>query len=614
MATRATLTVAETLPGSFVLSCRTRGDKPAMREKLHGIWNAISWSQWLERSRAIAYALHEMGFRPGDVGSVLANTVPEWNYADFGILCAGGVSSGIYPTDSAKQVEYLLNDSRTVVLFVEDDEQLDKALEVRERCPTLRKIVIFDMEGLTNFSDPMVVSLDEFMANGRNHAQGREALFDEMVAARGPDDLAILVYTSGTTGPPKGAMHSHRNVVAQMRNCMHPGLSLSWEEGDERLAFLPLCHVAERVAGSYYSVATGVCSNFAESPETVPDNIREVQPTLFGAVPRVWEKFYSGITIALKDATPLQQWAYRKAIAAGYAIADARLERRPPTALQRLWFQLAYWLVLKNVRKMIGLDRCRWLFTGAAPIAPELIRWYLALGLDMFEVYGQTENCGLATAMPGDAIKLGTVGKAVPYGEVMISPLGEILIRGEFVFMGYLNQPEKSAETVDREGWLHTGDVGAIDNEGYVRITDRMKDIIITAGGKNITPSEIENQLKFSPYISDAVVIGDRRPYLTCLVMIERETVEKYAQDHDVPFTNYVSLCRAKEVQDLIWAEIERVNTNFARVETIKRFYLIEQQLTPEDEELTPTMKLKRSFVNRKYKDEIDAMYRAQAA
>ncbi len=614
MPQKATLTVAETLPKSFVLSCRTRGDKAAMREKLYGIWHTITWNQWLERARAVTYALHSIGFRPGDVASVLANTVPEWNYADFGILCAGGVSSGIYPTDSAKQVEYLVNDSRTAVLFVEDDEQLDKALEVRERCPTLRKIVVFDMEGLSSFNDPMVVSLDEFMSIGRNYGQGKEALFDELVAARQPDDLAILVYTSGTTGPPKGAMHSHRNVVCQMANCMHPELSLSWYEGDERLAFLPLCHVAERIAGSYYSVATGVCSNFAESPETVPDNIREVQPTLFGAVPRVWEKFYAGIMIALKDATPLQQWAYRKAIEAGFAVAEARIERRAPSALQKLRFQLAYWLVLRNIRKMVGLDRCRWLFTGAAPISPDLIRWYLALGLDMFEVYGQTENCGLATAMPANGIKLGTVGRSVPYGTVKISPQGEILIKGDFVFMGYLNQPEKTAETVDREGWLHTGDVGEIDSEGYIRITDRMKDIIITAGGKNITPSEIENQLKFSPYISDAVVVGDKKPYLTCLVMIERETVEKFAQDKDVPFTNYASLCRAKEVQDLIWSEIERVNSNFARVETIKRFYLIEQQLTPEDEELTPTMKLKRSFVNKKYKDEIDAMYRAPAA
>jgi len=612
MARPATLTVAETLPKSFLKSVKTRGDKPAMREKDLGIWRTITWNDWGARAKEVSMALIAGGFEPGDVASVLSNTVPEWNYADMGILCAGGVSSGIYPTDSAKQVEYLVNDSKTRVIFVEDDEQLDKVLEVRERCPTLTRIVVFDMEGLNDFSDPMVMSFDEFLALGKNYGQGKDALFEERLASRGPKDLAILVYTSGTTGPPKGAMHSHDNVCTQMRHCMDLS-SLSWMEGDERLSFLPMCHVAERVAGCYYSIATGCVMNFAESPETVPENIREVQPTLFGAVPRVWEKFYSGVMIALKDATPLEQWAYSKAIAAGYAVADARLAGREPNPLQKLAFQVAYWLVLRNVRKIIGIDRCRWLFTGAAPISPDLIRWYLALGVSMYEVYGQTENCGLATYMPADRIKLGTVGRPVPYGEVKISDQGEILIRGDFVFMGYLNQPEKSRETVDAEGWLHTGDVGLIDNEGFVKITDRMKDIIITAGGKNVTPSEIENQLKFSPYINDAVVIGDRRKFLTCLIMIDEDNVMKYAQDANIPFTNYLSLCRAKEVQDLIWAEIEKINENFARVETIKKFRLLETQLTAEDEELTPTMKLKRSFVNQKYKDLIEEMYRGAA-
>jgi long-chain acyl-CoA synthetase len=607
----ATLTVAETLPKSFLLAVAKRGDQPAMREKEFGKWRAITWNDWLARSREIAYALHAAGFRPGDIASVLANTIPEWSYADLGILCAGGVSSGIYPTDSTKQVAYLINDSKTKILFVEDDEQLDKALEARELCPTLMKIVIFDMEGLADFRDPMCVSFDDFLASGRAHMQGREALFADLVASRGPHDLAILVYTSGTTGPPKGAMLSHHNLVTQMRHSIDV---LSWREGDERLAFLPMCHVAERVAGAYYAIATGAISNYAESPETVPENIREVQPTVFGAVPRVWERFYSAVMIALKDATAFERWAYRQAIGAGYRVADARLARRPPNLAERAAFALAYRLVLRNIRMMIGVDRCRWLFTGAAPIAPDLIRWYMALGLNMYEVYGQTENTGLATVMPHDAIKLSTVGKAVPYGEVKISPEGEILIRGDLVFMGYLNQPGKTAETIDRDGWLHTGDVGLIDNEGYVRITDRMRDIIITAGGKNITPSEIENQLKFSPYISDAVVVGDRRPYLTCLVMIDQENVEKFAQDAAVPYTNYASLCRTREVRDLIWSEIEKVNESFARVETIKRFYLIEQQLTPEDDELTPTMKLKRKFVNEKYRSEIDAMYSSASA
>ncbi|WP_342735356.1 AMP-dependent synthetase/ligase [Bradyrhizobium sp. B117] len=610
MARPAVLTVADTIAKSFLLAAETRGDRPAIREKKFGIWQPTSWREWLAISREVAYALRAIGFLPGDVASVIANAVPEWVHADMGILCAGGVSSGIYPTDSSSQVEYLVNDSGTRVIFAEDEEQLDKILVCRARCPSLQKIIVFDMEGLGGFVDDMVMSLDEFRALGRNHMAGREALWQEMIDSRSADDLVILVYTSGTTGPPKGAMHSNRSVTHQMR---HANDFIPARQDDDRLIFLPLCHVAERVAGYYISVALGSVMNFAESPETVPDNLREVQPTVFFAVPRIWEKFYSAITIALKDATPFQQWVYRRAIEIGLRMTDCRLEGKTPPLPLRIASHLAYRLVFRNIRRMIGLDRCRIAFTGAAPIAPELIRWYLALGIDMHEVYGQTENCGVATMMPAERIKLGSVGKAVSWGEVALSPEGEILIKGDFLFMGYLNQPERTAETIDARGWLHTGDVGTIDNEGFVRITDRMKDIIITSGGKNITPSEIENQLKFSPYISDAVVIGDKRPYLTCLVMIDQENVEKFAQDHDIPFTNYASLCRAVEIQDLIWREIEQVNANFARVEAIKRFYLIERQLTPEDEELTPTMKLKRGFVNKRYAAEIDAMYRERA-
>lgn len=610
MARPAVLTVADTIARSFLRAAEVRGDRPAIREKKFGIWQPTSWREWLQISKEIAYGLRAVGFMPGDVASIVANAVPEWIYADMGILCAGGVSSGIYPTDASAQVEYLVSDSTTRVIFAEDEEQLDKILACRARCPSLQRVVVFDMEGLSGFSDDMVMSLDEFRALGRNHMVGREALWQEMIDSRSAGDLAILVYTSGTTGPPKGAMHANRSVTHQMR---HANDFIPAREGEERLLFLPLCHVAERVGGYYISVALGSVMNFAESPETVPDNLREVQPTVFLAVPRIWEKFYSAITIALKDATPLQQWVYRRAIGIGYRMVDYRIEGRTPPLALRIANRMAYQLAFRNIRRMIGLDRCRIAFTGAAPIAPDLIRWYLALGIDIHELYGQTENCGVATMMPGERIKLGSVGTAVPWGEVALSPDGEILIKGDFLFMGYLNQPEKTAETIDHRGWLHTGDIGTIDNEGFVRITDRMKDIIITSGGKNITPSEIENQLKFSPYISDAVVIGDKRPYLTCLVMIDQENVEKFAQDHDIPFTNYASLCRATEIQDLIWGEIEAVNGNFARVETVKKFYLIERQLTPEDEELTPTMKLKRNFVNKRYAAEIEAMYPQRA-
>jgi long-chain acyl-CoA synthetase len=286
MAGPAVLTVADTIAGSFLLAVATRGDRPAIREKTFGIWQPTSWRQWLQISKEIAYGLHAAGFRPGDVASIMANAVPEWVFADIGILCSGGVSSGIYPTDSAAQVEYLVNDSRTKVIFVEDEEQLDKVLACRARCPTLQKIIIFDMEGLSGFSDPMAMSLAEFMALGSNHRVGRESLWDEMIASRASCDLAILVYTSGTTGPPKGAMHSNRSVTHQMR---HASDLIPSTDAEERLVFLPLCHVAERIGGYYTSLALGSVMNFAESPETVPDNLREVQPTAFLAVPRIWE-------------------------------------------------------------------------------------------------------------------------------------------------------------------------------------------------------------------------------------------------------------------------------------------------------------------------------------
>jgi long-chain acyl-CoA synthetase len=273
-------------------------------------------------------------------------------------------------------------------------------------------------------------------------------------------------------------------------------------------------------------------------------------------------------------------------------------------------FMLARWLALDNVRKLIGIHRARFLLTGAAPISPDLIRWYLALGVPMFEVWGMTETAGLSTSMQGSRIKPGSIGKAAPFNEVRIdATTGEILVRGKNVFAGYLNQPQKTAETIDADGWLHTGDVGTVDDEGYFRITDRMKDIIITAGGKNVTPSEWENELKFSPYVTDAVVIGDKRPYLTALVMIDQENVERYAQERDIPFSNYTSLTRAPEIRELIQGEIDKVNRKFARVEQIKRFHLLETQLTAEDEELTPTMKLKRKLVHAKYAPQIEAMY-----
>ncbi|MCC3304236.1 AMP-dependent synthetase/ligase [Sneathiella sp. HT1-7] len=579
--------------------------KIAMREKDFGIWQTVTWSEYGEKARACGLGLVALGLKRGETVSILSENKPEWLYLDMGILCVGGVSNGVYTTDSAKQVEYLCRDSRTRVFVAENEEQLDKILEVRERLPDLVKIVVLDMEGLRDFQDDMVISIEELYQLGETYQKEHPDFWEEQIALSKPEDLAILIYTSGTTGPPKGAMISHRNLMFQISN-LTPIIDFGPE--DEQLSFLPLCHVAERSFSVFLPLFAGSVVNFVEGADTVPENIREVSPTVFFAVPRIWEKFYSAITLQLKEATGLQQLAYKLAIGAGYKIADKKLNGETPNKLEEFKFWLADQLVLKNVKRLLGLDRAHYLGSGAAPISPDLIKWYWALGLSMYEVYGQTENTGVATTNLPDRYKLGTVGVAAPETEVRISDEGEILLKGPHVFLGYLNQPEKTAETVT-DGWLHTGDVGYVDNNGFVKITDRMKDIIITAGGKNITPSEIENQLKFSPYISDAVVIGDKRKYLSCLIMIDHENVEKYAQDRDVPFTNFQSLCKTSEVLGLIREEVEKVNKNFAQVETIKDFRLIEEVLTAEDDELTPTMKLKRSFVNQKYKGLIDTMY-----
>ncbi|QHE84435.1 AMP-dependent synthetase/ligase [Hydrogenophaga sp. BPS33] len=598
----------ETIPALFWNGVREREAQVWMRQKELGLWRAWTWGQTGEAVREIAHGLMALGFAPGDTASILSNTTIEWVLCDLAVLSAGGVSNGIYPTDAAEQVQYLCADSGTSVLFVEDDEQLDKALDVRAQLPLLKKIVVFDMDGLRDLDDAQVIGLSALREVGREHLRQHPDLLAQRVAAVDPQALAILVYTSGTTGRPKGAMHSHRGLVHTVRGY---NTLISRDQNDECMCFLPLCHIAERLGGEYFSLYTGARLNFVENPETVPENVREIAPTVFTAVPRVWEKFYSGVMIALKEAGAAQQAAYAWAIGVGRQVADRVLAGQPVPAFLRIRFTVARLLALDNVRKLIGIHRARYLVTGAAPISPDLVRWYLALGVPMLEVWGMTETCGAATGVPPERIKPGSIGPAANYNEVRIDPqTGEILVRGPNVFMGYLNLPEKTAETLDAQGWLHTGDVGTVDEEGFFRITDRMKDIIITAGGKNITPSELENELKFSPYVTDAVVIGDQRPYLTVIIMIDQENVEKHAQDHDVPFSNYASLTRAPEVQALIQAEVDRVNKKFARVEQIKRFFLLDTQLSAEDEELTPTMKLKRKLVQTKYAPQIEAMYR----
>jgi long-chain acyl-CoA synthetase len=578
----------------------------ALREKRHGLWRAIAWRDYGAKVRRVAHALAALGLGRGDVSSVLSENRPEGLFCDLGALSLGAVGNGIYTTSAPNQVAYILKDSRSRILFVEDEEQLDKALAIRETCPDLRHIVVYETEGLRGFADPMVTSFAEFLERGAAHERAEPRLVEDAVARTQPAEIAILIYTSGTTGPPKAAMIRHANLIAQIGRA-HAMTPL--RDGDRTLSFLPLCHVAERMSAVFNPLILGNTVHFAESADTLLEDLRAVQPDALFAPPRTWEKMHALVTLAIADATKLQRVAYDWAIRLGQRVEAAIDRGARPGALARLLRSLATAFVLGNLRRFLGLGRIRYGITGAAPVAPEIISWFRALGIDLREAYGLTESCGLATVNPLGRNRVGTVGPPPAGIEIKLAETGEILVRGENIFAGYLNKPAETAAAIDADGWLRTGDVGYLDADGYLRITDRLKDVMITAGGKNVTPSEIENQLKASPYIADAIVIGDQRPFLSALVMIDLENVARFAQDRRVPFSNYASLCAAAPVQALIQREIEAVNAKLARVETIKKFRLIDVVLTPEDEELTPTMKLKRKVVAQKYGKLIEAMY-----
>jgi long-chain acyl-CoA synthetase len=596
---------ANTVPRLFWRRVKEWRDQTAMRKKEYGLWKDISWRTYGEKVKYTGLGLIELGLEKGDRVAIISENNPEWLYSDMGILAVGGVSVGIYPTDSPNQVEYVVKHSGAKFYIAEDEEQLDKILEVRENLPNLKKIIIMDMEGLRHFSDPMCTSFDDLSALGIQLDERDPALFKKRLQEPQPDDLAILIYTSGTTGPPKGAMISHRNIlsVMEMQNEVYQGY-----QTDEILSFLPLCHIAQRTVSTFNPLIAGYKVNFVEELDTIPENMREVSPTVFFAVPRIWEKFYSALVLTMIDSTRLEKLAYKWATGIGQKCSDYRLNGSEPSFHLRVLFKLADWTVLRNLKKVIGLDRARYCLSGAAPISPELLKFYHGLGVNIGEVYGQTENCGPTSIHYENDVKFGTVGTPLPAAQIRIAEDGEILLKGPHIFMGYFNDREKTRETIV-DGWLHTGDVGRIDEDGHLIVTDRKKDIIITAGGKNITPSEIENQLKFSPYINDAVVIGDGRKYLTALIMIDDENVMKHAQDNRIPFTTYASLTKAPEINKLIEKEVDKVNKKFARVETIKKFRLIDIQLTTDDDEITPTMKLKRKFVNEKFKEVIESMY-----
>ncbi|WP_225945242.1 AMP-dependent synthetase/ligase [Actinophytocola algeriensis] len=575
----------------------TRADEVAIREKYRGIWREWTWAEYARRVANVAGGLRLLGVGPGDRVAIHAENRPEWVIADLAVQGLGACSVGVYPTSPAAEVEYVLAHSEASVLIAEDEEQLDKALEVRSRLPLLRHVVVMDPRGVREevltFAD-IEKDTPDFVA-----------AYEDSVRALDADDTAILVYTSGTTGPPKGAMISHANLVAAGETAV----ALGTRQGDEVLSYLPLCHVAERLISVIDGVWVPAVVNFGEGGPSFPNDLRDVQPTVFLGVPRVWEKMLATVEIRMSDASWLKRLLYRACLRQGRRLAPRRMAGRLPVPA-RVVAGLCEVLVFRALREKLGMARVRVPLSGAAPIAPQVLEYLWAIGIPVREGYGQTENTAICTLTPADDIRLGSVGTVLPGVEVRLAPDGEILTRSAGVFQGYLNDPIATKSTVDEDGWLHTGDVGELADDGFLRITDRKKDIIITAGGKNISPSEIENRLKVSPYVREAVVIGDRRKYLTALIGIELDTVGNWASRKGIPYTTYADLTTKDEVHGLIDAVVAAANEELAQVERIKRFTLIAKELDHEDGELTATQKVKRRALEHRFAPEIEAMYR----
>ncbi len=595
----------QTVPGLFNETVRKNRDRTALRTKHMGLWQDITWEAYHEKACWVGVALVSMGFEPGETACIIGDNAVEWVVADMGIQGVGGVCAGIYSTNAWQQVEYVVTHSDARFLFVENEEQLDKWLMFRENTPLLKKVIVWDTRGLTSFKDPLVMTFEELLEQGRAAHKKAPDLYQDRQAKVRPEDPAVIIYTSGTTGPPKGAVLTHKNVT-WMAHAV--GRANALFPTDQVLSFLPLCHIFERLFTVFNHIKYAYTVNFVEKPDTVMQNMVEISPTVGYAVPRIWEKYYSNVMIKMADADWFKRMVFGAALKIGGKQADLVMNFKPVSPVQSALFSLAKFLVFRKLKERLGFERIRVAISGAAPISKEVLRFFQSIGMNLIEGYGQTEGTGVTTLSPQGKTRFGSVGLALEGLDMKIAPDGEILVRSPGVFKGYYKNDKATAETIV-EGWMLTGDVGQIDAEGFLTITDRKKDIIVTAGGKNITPQYIENKLKASVYINDAVVIGDKRKYLTCLIMIDEDNVVKFAQDNKIQFSTYQDLTQDPAIIELIDKEVKQVNQALARVENIRKFTLLPKRLYEEDGEVTPTMKIKRKIVHQRFEEMIEAMY-----
>lgn len=592
-----------TLPQVVREHAQKRGDRVAIRQKEFGIWRPYSWQQYFERASSVGLGFRALGLEEGGHVAVISENRVEWVIAQLGAGLVGAITIGVYPTSPSNEVAYVLEHSNTEIVICEDQEQVDKVLDRLADLPKLRRIVVIETKGMRQYPENRVISFEALEYAGRTHAVTHGGLIDDVLSRQRLADIALMIYTSGSTGKPKGAMLSYRNLRAEAIAVTE---RLALDENTTLLSYLPLCHVAEQMTTVMVPSYLGSLVNFGESIRTVQEDLREVAPTMFLGVPRIWEKLHSSIHIKLLESDALRRKLFNVCYSACEPFAEKSLKQRSLT--ERAKYFLSYWLVFRSLQNFIGLRHVKVAMTGAAPISAKIVKFFRTLGVPLVEVYGLTESSAVATAQTQDTRVPFCVGTAAPGIEVKLGDNGEVLVRGDTVFEGYYRNEDATKNTI-RDGWLHTGDVAEL-HQGQFKIVDRIKDIMITAGGKNLSPSEIENTVKSSPFIKECIVIGEARKYVSALIQIDYELTGKWAEENGVTYTNFRNLVEHPKVGELIQREIDDANRQLAQVSNIRKFHLLTKELDHDDDEVTATMKVRRSNIQTKYSSEIEALYR----
>jgi long-chain acyl-CoA synthetase len=592
-----------TLPQALRDHARRDPDRLAIRQKEFGIWNRCSWREYYERARHVGLGFRALGVGAGGHVAILSENRIEWVLAQLGANIVDAIAVGVYPTSPSNEVAYVLAHSECEIIVCEDQEQVDKVLERRGELPKLQRIVVIETKGARSYADESVISFAALEKLGAEAEAQHGAAVDAATERQTLSQIGLIIYTSGSTGKPKGAMLSFRNIRAQAIAVVE---RLELPPSTELLSYLPLCHVAEQMTTVMVPVYLSSVVSFGESIRTVQEDLREIAPTMFLGVPRIWEKLHSAIHIKLLESGSLRRALFDRAFKACAPFAE-----KPPadrTLRERIVFALAYLAIFRALQNFIGLRRAAVAMTGAAPISPSIVHFFRTIGVPLIEVYGLTESSGVALAQTMADRRVGTVGRHIDRMEARLGESNELLIRGDTVFAGYYRNEDATRASI-RDGWLHTGDVAELSH-GHFRIVDRLKDIMITAGGKNLSPSEIENTVKGSPYIKECIVIGEARKYVSALIQINYEMTGKWAEANGVTYTSFRSLSEHTQLRDLIQQEIDSANSQLAQVSQIRRFYLLTKELDHDDDEVTATMKVRRANVQKKYADEIDGLYR----